>query len=651
MINHPLYGKPCPPPPDFYTDDPSGRDKDLTDDKQEFFEEVTDWMLVNCAYRENQGKDRIVSLIDGSIVSVTDMRTRMMPWDLLAGGKPKSPVTQWLKSTARISIHGEARRSDMDWPIFTENGQMIYNHYRPPAQPAQAVNRKQRLLPPPTAPLKVAVQFFADNHALPDGGKALYRWRGSWWAWRTSHWEEIAEEALRAQVYEFTAGATYIDAEKGVQDWDANDRRVSDVVDALISVCLLADAVEQPSWLDGRTSGVLIPCANGLYDLESDVLLPHSPLLFNVAAVPFAYDPDASEPVEWNKFTKSVWPNSPESIDRLEEWMGYVVSGRTHLHKILFIQGPPRGGRGTIGRILGKLLGPGSTCGPTLASIGSGEDGFGLAPFIGKALAVIGDARFTGKNIVVAIERLLSISGEDTLTINRKYKGHWIGKLIARIMIFSNELLKLPDASTAIISRLVPLLMTISWLGKEDLQLEDKLSRELPGILNRALAGLKRLNANGGKFTPVERADAMLQDLEALASPVLAFVRELCELGADHEEECRGLYRSYKQWCTDNGHKVPSSAVFGKNLFAAFPDITKRRKAAEQQQPEALRAAMESLQALGGTAKPEDRKYVYAGIRIRKEPVSQASDTTPPQPKGTVTPFRRSRSKQTPSPS
>jgi phage/plasmid-associated DNA primase len=195
-------------------------------------------------------------------------------------------------------------------------------------------------------------------------------------------------------------------------------------------------------------------------------------------------------------------------------------------------------------------------------------------------------------------------------------------------MIFSNELLKLVDASAAIISRLVLLRTTKSWLGREDHALQGKLEKELPGILNRALAGLRRLNANGGKFTHVESTEAALRDLEALASPVMAFVWEIGELGAEYQEDTGVLYRLHRSWCMANGHAVPSSAVFGRNLMAAFPEITKRRpRTTETTESAAPRAAL-ALQAVAGwegVKTDESRKYVYAGIRIARE--AQASQT------------------------
>src|SRR5437763_16603023 len=130
--------------------------------------------------------------------------------------------------------------------------------------------------------------------------------------------------------------------------------------------------------------------------------------------------------------------------------------------------GPTRGGKGVIARVLEALIGRKNVAAPTLTSFG-GE--FGLAPLIGKPLAVISDARFAGKDASIVVERLLSISGEDSLTINRKFRYQWTGKLPTRLHVISNELPKLGDASTAIVGRMVLILVKRSWLGQEDLTL------------------------------------------------------------------------------------------------------------------------------------------------------------------------------------
>ena len=121
------------------------------------------------------------------------------------------------------------------------------------------------------------------------------------------------------------------------------------------------------------------------------------------------------------------------------------------------IVGPTRGGKGTIARILGKLVGPANVAGPTLSSL---SHDFGLAPLLGKSLAVISDARLDAqRDASVVVERLLAISGEDTITVNRKYRDQWTGKLPTRFLVISNELPRLGDASGTIANRFVVLLL------------------------------------------------------------------------------------------------------------------------------------------------------------------------------------------------
>lgn len=134
----------------------------------------------------------------------------------------------------------------------------------------------------------------------------------------------------------------------------------------------------------------------------------------------------------------------------------------------------------------------GHVANPTLSSLGAE---FGLAPLLGKSLAVIGDARLGSKtDSRTVIERLLSISGEDAITVNCKFRDQVSVRLPTRFMIISNELPAFGDSSGAIASRFVITTLTRSFLGKENIHLEQALLAELPGILNWALVGLDRIS-------------------------------------------------------------------------------------------------------------------------------------------------------------
>jgi putative DNA primase/helicase len=414
-------------------------------------------------------------------------------------------------------------------------------------------------------------RIFVADHCLRDGALTLRHWRGGWWAWRTSHWVEVESASVRGLLYTFTEHATYLDHKGNVRAWAPTRRKIGDLAEALSAVTLLANDVDQPCWLDNRSTGTMVALYNGLLDLDQRQLLPHTPQFFNVTAVPFAYDARAPEPVQWMGFLRELWPQEPEAIDLLGEWFGYVISGRLDMHKIMLMIGPTRGGKGVVARVLTFLVGRQNVAGPTLNSLGGD---FGLAPLIGKSLAIISDARFVGKNGNIVVERLLAISGEDTLTVNRKFRDQWTGKLPSRLHVISNELPKLGDASTAIVGRMVLLTLSRSWLGKEDHALEQKLSVELPGILNWALDSLQRLTAtNGNRFTRVPTSEEAILMMRDLASPVAAFVREQCEMGSDEQVAVDELYGAFKIWAENNGHAKPTKQLFGRDLRAAVPSI------------------------------------------------------------------------------
>jgi putative DNA primase/helicase len=432
------------------------------------------------------------------------------------------------------------------------------------------------MLPPPFAPMKVARVMAATCFTHRSGLPVLRHWRAGWWEWKGSHWAEVELRQVRARAWEFTEHAEYVDADGEVKPWTPTRHRIANLMEALGAICLLPQHVSQPTWLDGddRGPGVVVACANGLLDVATRELLGHTPRFFNQTAVPFDYHADAPSPARWLHFLDQLWGSDRDQIAALQEWFGYVLSGRLDLHKIMLIVGPTRAGKGVIARVLGALIGRANVAGPTLSSL-MGD--FGLAPLIGKPLAVVADARLNGRESSTVVERLLSVSGEDTLTVNIKYREQWTGKLPSRFLILSNELPRLGDASAAIAGRFVTLLLTETWLGREDRGLEPELRQELTGILNWALDGLGRL-AEQGSFTRPESTEVAFTTLQDLASPVGAFLRDCCVTGASHEVTVEELWKAWRAWAEDNGHgKGGTKQVFGRDLRAALPHLRVRR--------------------------------------------------------------------------
>lgn len=449
------------------------------------------------------------------------------------------------------------------------------------------------VLPPPTQPMAVAREFVIARYEHEEGQR-LRHWRGGWWEWRRSRWVEVEQRAVRAELYGYTEHAKYEDDKDNAKPWAPTRHRIANVVEALGGIVLLPQDIDQPAWLGpAPTKGVIVACENGLLDVETQTLLPHTPAYFNQTAVPFAYEPDAPAPTRWIDFLYRLWGDDHDQVSALQEWFGYTIAGRLDLHKILLMVGPTRAGKGVIARVLGELIGRRNVAGPTLSSLHSD---FGLAPLIGKPLAVVADARLSGRDTGTVVERLLSVSGEDTLTVNIKYKEQWTGKLPTRFMILSNELPRLGDASGAIAGRFVTLLLTESWLGKEDTTLEPDLRRELPGILNWSLDGLRRL-AEQGRFTQPDSTKIALTALQDLASPVGAFVREACDVGPDEVVAVEQLWKTWRSWAEENGHgKGGNKQMFARDLKAVIPNLRRIRPRGEG----------------------DERPYVYTGVALRK---------------------------------
>lgn len=423
------------------------------------------------------------------------------------------------------------------------------------------------IMPPPGDPMAVARALMEAS-----GRHGRFRhWRGGWWTWAGACWAEWEDAEVRAWLYHELERATFTIKDGDPKPWHPTRPKIANLMEALAALTHLPDTTDPPAWLrsNGKTPppAEVISTASGLLHITTRDTRRHSPAFFNLVAVPFGYDADAPPPERWLKFLRELWPDDQESITALQQWFGYVLSGRTDLHKVLLMVGPVRSGKGTIARVLAALLGPANVAGPTLAGL-AGQ--FGQSALIGKPLAIISDARLSGMDRRTVVERLLTVSGADRTTVDRKYRATWTGTLPTRLMIMSNELPAFGDASGAIASRMVTLVLTESWLRREDTTLDATLAGELPGILNWALDGLRDL-AREGRLTEPESAADAIAALADLVSPVSAFVREECERGG--EIEAARLYGHYQWWCGVNGLRPTWSQGFGKELRAVVPRL------------------------------------------------------------------------------
>jgi putative DNA primase/helicase len=451
-----------------------------------------------------------------------------------------------------------------------------------------------------------------------DDGRSMHWWREEWQRWNGAAYRPTPEKEVKAELCQAVKEEFDRLNVEAVERWAVasaqgqkvgpkptarrvTTRLVGDVHQALAGAALLPSSVEVPCWLgDGPEpfpAAEVIACRNGLVHLPSvlagrECRVPGTPRFFTVNALDYDFDPSAPTPRNWIDFLSALWPDDPAPAALLQEWFGYTLLPDTSQQKILMAVGPQRSGKGTIARVLTRLVGASNVCAPTLASLGMN---FGLSPLLGKTVAVISDARMSGRtDTAVVVERLLSISGEDAQTVDRKHLRHVTARLPVRFVILTNELPRLNDPSGALVGRLLVLPMVRSWYGKEDTKLTERLFGELPGILLWAAEGWRRLH-DRGRFEQPRCGTSLIEDLEDLTSPVGAFVREVCEVGPGHEIEVQTLFNRWKRWCEEKGRRESGTEQsFGRDLRAAVPALDIRRPRRE-----------------------DDRVRVYVGLRLK----------------------------------
>lgn len=409
-----------------------------------------------------------------------------------------------------------------------------------------------------------------------DDTHGLIFWREDFYRWNGRHWLKVENRPIQADLHQWLDRVP-IYSEKG-KSIDPTRGLVENVWATLQRIAHVSTSLDAPFRLteppQAIPRGRFAVMQNGIIDLKSRELHPAHPELFQPNPLPFDYQPGAASP-EWERFLSSLWSETPESIRLLKQWIGYLIGGDTSRQKILFLIGPRRSGKGTILRVLTELLGPENVTSALLTELGSD---FGLSSLAGKTLAFFPDARLTGKEDQgPIIERILSISGEDALLVNRKFKDAITMRIPARLILGSNELPRLTDASGALVSRLLLLEMKESFLGREDFELSDKLTKELSGIFIWALAGLDDLNASR-HFAEPQASKEIREDAERLASPVLAFTKDVCLVGPNYRVRKTDLYCEWKKWCEATGHFPGSDATFSRNLQAAVRVTSYRPK-------------------------------------------------------------------------
>ena len=413
---------------------------------------------------------------------------------------------------------------------------------------------------------------FLDTHYTSEEGYRLVHYSEEFYIHAGTHYEAIEDLTIRSKVYAFLDKCKKSGKQGALVAFNPTPAGVSAVMDAIQSIVHLPNHpnTKPPIWLEEYRNNKpdaskLISLRNGIFHLEDSLMIPHSLGFFTQNSLPFEYDPKATCP-QWESFLRSVWEDDQESIDCLQEMFGYIISGDTRQQKFFNIIGPRRSGKGTINKVLVDLLGQHNTVAPQLEEL---CDTFGLQPWLGKLLASFTDARAPERNRGAVVSQLLRIVGGDTVTVNRKNKEAWNGYLPTRIVIYSNEALQLTENSNALTGRMLVFKMTKSFYNKEDTELAGKLAKELSGIFNWAMVGLKRRLERGGYFIQPQSGKDLLELMSELGNPVGSFIEDALIFDPYAQVDKDDVFACYKHWALKKSIPPGTELAFKRRFLAA----------------------------------------------------------------------------------
>ncbi len=331
-------------------------------------------------------------------------------------------------------------------------------------------------------------------------------------------------------------------------------RNVSDKV-----ACLLAIIPDLEITDD---HGYLVNLKNGLLNIYTKELIPHTPDFVSLVQFPVEYNPNATCPT-WDVCLDN-WMAGPEEEQKrliLQQFSGYLLSSSMVHAKALFLVGDGGNGKSTFADTLGMVIGDAGTSRIDLEDLYSV---FGLKGLIGKRLNIVEEV---SGNYYQSHKLKKLVSGEE-LTINMKFKDQFKFRPQAKFIFAVNTMPRVDDSSTATERRIAVVNFNNNFRDNPNTFLRfdnGLLSKELSGILNWMIEGANILLREKKFFVTKEQQISLLEYREENSS-VEGFIGECLEFKEGSSLSSRDLYAEYQEYCKKDGRKFKGNIAFIKEM-------------------------------------------------------------------------------------
>jgi len=310
----------------------------------------------------------------------------------------------------------------------------------------------------------------------------------------------------------------------------------------------------------------IINFKNGLFDIHTGEMKPHTMDVISTNQLPYMYDAKAECPYFMKAMTEAL-ENNLNKIAILQEYIGYCLTRSTKYEKGLFIIGASDSGKSTVLDGIEAMIGKENVSHTNMEQLCQARFG---GNFIDKLVNIDHEIP---KDLTGYEDVFKKIISGQAITVDTKFVPSYDAFPYCKVIFAANDMPKISDSSHAIFKRML-LLNFDNVISKEkmDFDLKEKIKKEAAGIFNWAFHGLQRLNENK-KFTESMEMIDSLNDLKLQNNTVYYFINECFEIvpGEEHCIQVDLLYEKYQKFCYHVGGKgVFKKMVFSKEIKKIF---------------------------------------------------------------------------------
>lgn len=312
----------------------------------------------------------------------------------------------------------------------------------------------------------------------------------------------------------------------------------------------------------------LLALDNCIVNLYTGKTANLSPKYFFTSKSHFSYHLEAECPI-FKNYLETVCEGDSKMILMLEELLGYLLTNQTKIQNIFYLFGTGKNGKSVFLDVVRELVGEGNFVTLTPQQL---ESSFSRTALENKKVLLIGDMNKRDSSNFITAE-IKKLSGGDMISAEKKYGSTYQFKPFVKVVVSSNFFpVSSNDPTFGAMRRifLVPFQHQITD-SEEDISLMDKLKEELPGILNLAMAGLRRLIKNNYTFS--YDGSKAWKGIMAKEHPVKFFVDEMILPQPNGFVKYLEIQKSFKEWCQKKkiNCREPSSMQIKREISQTFP--------------------------------------------------------------------------------